>query len=45
MISPIKIETMEEERMIYSIITPETPKSVKEKLFRAIEEFEEQRPI
>ena len=36
---------MEDERLVYSIITPDTPKSVKEKLFRAIEEFEEQRPI
>ncbi|MFX0016373.1 MAG: hypothetical protein ACFFB2_17390 [Promethearchaeota archaeon] len=45
MFSPIKIETLEEERLIYSIITPDTPKGVKEKLLRAIEEFEEQRPI
>lgn len=36
---------MEEERLIYSIITPDIPKSVKEKLFRAIEEFEEKRSI
>ena len=45
MSSAIKIETLEEERLIYSIITPDTPKSVKEKLFRVIGEFEEQRPI
>jgi hypothetical protein len=36
---------MLEERLVYSIITPDIPKSVKEKLLHAIEEFEQQRSI
>lgn len=42
---PIRFESLEEERLVYSIITPNTPKSVKAKFLRAIEEFKEQRPI
>jgi hypothetical protein len=45
MISALKIETMEEERLLYSIITPQTPKRVKDQLFQVMEEFEEQRAI
>ena len=45
MISAIKIETMEEERLLYTIVTIQTPKRVKEQLFRVMEEFEEQRAI
>jgi hypothetical protein len=45
MISALKIETLEEERLLYSIITSQTPKRVKEQLYRVIEEFEEQRAI
>lgn len=41
--SLIKIETMEEERLMYSLITQEIPKRVKDTLLRAVEEFEEQR--
>lgn len=42
---PIKIESMEDERLVYSVITPDTPKSIKATLLRAIEQFEEQRTI
>ena len=45
MISALKIETMEEERLLYSIITPQTPKRMKDHLYQIIEEFEEQRAI
>lgn len=45
MISAIKIETMEEERLLYSIITPQTPKRVKDHLYQVMGEFEEQRAI
>ncbi|MFX1283113.1 MAG: hypothetical protein ACFFB5_05630 [Promethearchaeota archaeon] len=41
----IKIESLEEERLIYSIIASDTPKTIKDILFNAIEEFEEQRAI
>ena len=41
----IKIEGMEDERLVYSIITPDTPKRIKEKLLDALEEFGEQRAI
>ncbi len=39
------VETMDDERLLYSIITPEIPKRIKDKLLDAIEEFEEQRSI
>ena len=45
MISAIKIDTMEEERLLFSIITPQTPKRVKDQLYQVIEAFEEQRSI
>jgi hypothetical protein len=41
----IKILILEEERLIYRMITPNTPKKIKEKLLQAIEEFEERRSI
>jgi hypothetical protein len=41
----IKVETMEDERMVFAIITPDTPKRIKQKLYDAIEKFEEQRSI
>lgn len=41
----IKIENMEEERLIFNIITPDTPKRIKKKLYDAIEDFEEKRSI
>lgn len=41
----IKIENMEDERLIYSILTPDIPKRIKDTLLNAIEEFEEQRSI
>ncbi len=40
-----RVETMEDERLLFSIITPEIPKQVKDILLDAIEEFEEQRSI
>lgn len=45
MMSTIKVEGMEDERLVYSIITPDTPKRIKEKLFDAIGEYGEQRAI
>lgn len=39
------VETMDDERLLYSIITPEIPKHIKDKLLDAIEEFEKQRSI
>ncbi|MFX0123565.1 MAG: hypothetical protein ACFFAE_07970 [Candidatus Hodarchaeota archaeon] len=44
-ISAIKILTMEEERLLYSMITSKTPRNVKKMVLYAIEEFEEQRSI
>jgi len=41
----IKVESMEDERLIYDIITPDTPKRIKQKLFDAIEDFEEKRSV
>ena len=41
----IRVETMEEVRLLFSIITPETPKRIKQKIYEIIEEFEEKRPI
>jgi len=43
--SMIKVENMEEERLIYRIITSNTPKNIKEILYDAIEEYEEKRSI
>ena len=45
MISAIKIETMEEERLLYTLITPSLPKRVKEQLLQVLAEYEEQRSI
>ncbi len=41
----IKVENMEDERLVFSIITYNTPKRIKKKLFDAIEDFEEKRAI
>ncbi|MFX0208864.1 MAG: hypothetical protein ACFFDT_22970 [Candidatus Hodarchaeota archaeon] len=41
----IKVESMEDERLIFDIITPDTPERIKKKLFDAIEDFEEKRSI
>ncbi|MFX1514742.1 MAG: hypothetical protein ACFFC6_00390 [Promethearchaeota archaeon] len=41
----IKVESMEDERLIYNIITSDTPKRIKQKLFDAIEAFEEKRSV
>jgi hypothetical protein len=41
----IKVENMEDERLIFNIITHNTPKRIKKKLFDAIEDFEEKRSI
>ncbi|MFX1539030.1 MAG: hypothetical protein ACFFDI_33015 [Promethearchaeota archaeon] len=41
----IKVESMEDERLIFNIITSDTPKRIKKKLFEAIENFEEKRSI
>ena len=44
-IKMIKVEHMEDERLIYCIITPDIPKRVKQILFDAIEDFEQNRSI
>lgn len=36
---------MEDERLIFNIITPNIPKRIKKKLYDAIEDFEEKRSI
>ncbi|MFX0126231.1 MAG: hypothetical protein ACFFAE_21605 [Candidatus Hodarchaeota archaeon] len=41
----LRVENMDDERLLYNIITPEIPKHIKDKLLEAIEEFEEQRSI
>ncbi|MFX0125414.1 MAG: hypothetical protein ACFFAE_17470 [Candidatus Hodarchaeota archaeon] len=41
----IKIESMEDERLIFNIITSDTPKRIKKKIYDAIEDFEEKRSI
>ncbi len=40
-----RVETLEDERLLFRIITPEIPKHVKDKLLDTIEQFEEQRAI
>ena len=42
-IQMIKVEHMEDERLIYGIITPDIPKRIKNFFFDAIEEYEENR--
>ncbi len=41
----IKIEHLEDERLVYDLITPDIPKQIKKILFDAIEDFEEKRSI
>ncbi|MFX1285485.1 MAG: hypothetical protein ACFFB5_17740 [Promethearchaeota archaeon] len=41
----IKVENMEDERLIFRMITSDTPKRIKKKLYDAIEEYEENRSI
>ena len=41
----IKVENMEDELLVFSIITNRTPKRIQKKLFDAIEDFEEKRSI
>lgn len=41
----IKVEHMEDERLIYHIITPDIPKRIKQVLLDAIEDFQESRSI
>jgi hypothetical protein len=41
----IRIDSLEEERLLVQIVTPDLPSQVKEKIYSIIEEFEEQRPI
>jgi hypothetical protein len=41
----LQVETLEDERLLFNIITPDIPKEVKEKIFEMIEQFIEQRSI
>ena len=41
----LQVETLEDERLLFNIITPDIPKEVKDKLLDAIEQFIEQRSI
>ncbi|MFX0064212.1 MAG: hypothetical protein ACFFC7_18725 [Candidatus Hermodarchaeota archaeon] len=41
----IQVATMEDERLLFNIITPDTPPQVKQIIYDAIEAFEEQRSI
>ncbi|MFX0013676.1 MAG: hypothetical protein ACFFB2_11080 [Promethearchaeota archaeon] len=41
----IKVENMEDEKLFFSMITPDTPKHFKKILYEAIEDFEEKRGI
>ncbi len=41
----LHVETLEDERLLFNIITPDIPKEVKDKLLDAIEDFIEQRSI
>jgi len=41
----IRVDNLEEERWLFSIITSDTPEQVKQIIFNAIEEFEEKRSI
>jgi hypothetical protein len=41
----LQIETLEDERLLFNIITPDLPKEVKEKILDIIEHFLEERSI
>jgi hypothetical protein len=41
----LRIETLEEERLLFQILSRDTPKQVKKLIYDAIEEFEENRAI
>ncbi|MFX0124624.1 MAG: hypothetical protein ACFFAE_13410 [Candidatus Hodarchaeota archaeon] len=41
----LQVETLEDERLLFNIITPDIPKEVRDKLLDAIEQFIEQRSI
>lgn len=41
----IRVETLEEVRLLFNIITSDTPKRIKQKIYDIIEEFEENRSI
>ncbi len=41
----LRVETLEDERLLFDIITPDIPKEVKEKILDIIEHFIEERSI
>lgn len=41
----LRVTTMEDERLLFNILTPDTPPQIKQLIYDAIEEFEEQRSI
>jgi len=41
----LQVETQEEERLLYDILTPDVPKEVRDKILEIIEQFLEQRSI
>ncbi|MFX1515339.1 MAG: hypothetical protein ACFFC6_03460 [Promethearchaeota archaeon] len=41
----LQVETLEDERLLFDILTPDMPKEVKETILEIIEQFLEQRSI
>ncbi|MFX0204765.1 MAG: hypothetical protein ACFFDT_02180 [Candidatus Hodarchaeota archaeon] len=41
----LQVETLEDERLLFDILTPDVPKEVREKILEIIEQFLEQRSI
>ena len=41
----LQVETQEDERLLFDILTPDMPKEVRDKILEIIEQFLEQRSI
>jgi hypothetical protein len=41
----LQVETLEDERLLFDILTPDVPKEVREKILEILEQFLEQRSI
>ncbi|MFX1507457.1 MAG: hypothetical protein ACFFDC_15345 [Promethearchaeota archaeon] len=41
----LQVETLEDERLLFDILTPDVPKEVREKILEMLEQFLEQRSI
>lgn len=41
----LQVETQEDERLLFDILTPDVPKEVRDKILEIIEQFLEQRSI